>query len=98
MVEMFQYMQSLDATSSFAPPPLLFPAADPTQCYTPVSIKILVLHDIYYLVSHMQSLLYAGTIGGIKQPSRFAQPFAEQVQPPTSLMTFVLETCLRNLL
>jgi hypothetical protein len=47
MAEMFQYMQSLDATSGFAPPPPLFPAADPAQCYTPVSIKILVLHDIY---------------------------------------------------
>jgi hypothetical protein len=47
MVEMFQYMQSLGATSGFAPPPLLFPAVDIAQLHTPVSIKILVLHHIY---------------------------------------------------
>jgi hypothetical protein len=44
---MFQYMQSLDATQVFAPPPPLFPPADPAQFHTPVSIKILVMHDIY---------------------------------------------------
>jgi hypothetical protein len=47
MAEMFQYMQSLSAAQDFAPPPLLFPPADPTQFHTPVSIKILVPHDIY---------------------------------------------------
>jgi hypothetical protein len=47
MAEMFRYMQSLGATSSFAPPPPLFPAADPAQFHTPMSIKIQVLHDIY---------------------------------------------------
>jgi hypothetical protein len=47
MAKMFQYMQSLGATQGFAPPPLLFPPADPAQFHTPVSIKILVLHDIY---------------------------------------------------
>jgi hypothetical protein len=36
----------------------------------------------------MQSLLYAESIGGIKQPSWFAQPFAEPVQLATSLMFF----------
>jgi hypothetical protein len=49
IVEIFQYMQSLGAASSFAPPPSLFPPADPTQFSTPVSIKILVLYDIYSL-------------------------------------------------
>jgi hypothetical protein len=44
---MFQYMQSLGATQGFAPPPPLFPLADPSQLHTPVSIKILVLHYIY---------------------------------------------------
>jgi hypothetical protein len=44
---MFQYMQSLGATSCFAPPPLLFHAVDPAQLATPVSIKILVVYDIY---------------------------------------------------
>jgi hypothetical protein len=47
MTEMFQYMQSLGAASGFAPTPLLFPTSDPAQFHTPVSIKILVLHDIY---------------------------------------------------
>jgi hypothetical protein len=47
MVEMFQYMQSLGAAQGFAPPPPLFPLAGPTQFHTPVSIKILVMHDIY---------------------------------------------------
>jgi hypothetical protein len=37
----------------------------------------------------MQSLLYAGTIGGIKQPSWIAQPIVEPVQLPTSLRYFV---------
>jgi hypothetical protein len=47
MAEMFQYMQSLSAAHGFAPPPLLFPLVDPAQFHTPVSIEILVLHDIY---------------------------------------------------
>jgi hypothetical protein len=47
MVKMFQYMQSLGAAQGFAPPPLLFPPVDPTQFHTPVSTKILVLHNIY---------------------------------------------------
>jgi hypothetical protein len=47
MAKMFQYMQSLGAAHGFAPPPPLFPLVDPTQFHTPVSIKILVLHDIY---------------------------------------------------
>jgi hypothetical protein len=47
MAEMFQYMHNLHAAQGFAPPPLLFPLADLAQFHTPVSIKILVLHDIY---------------------------------------------------
>jgi hypothetical protein len=47
MAEMFQYMQSLGAAQGFAPLPPLFPSADPAQFPTPVSIKKLVLHDIY---------------------------------------------------
>jgi hypothetical protein len=51
MSEMFQYMQSLGATQGFAPTPPLFPTVDPAEFHTPVSIKILVPHDIYiYLV------------------------------------------------
>jgi hypothetical protein len=47
MAEMFQYIQSLGAAQGFALPPPLFLTVDPTQFHTPVSIKILVLHDIY---------------------------------------------------
>jgi hypothetical protein len=47
MVEIFEYMQSLGIASSFAPPPSLFPLANPAQFSTLVSIKILVLYDIY---------------------------------------------------
>jgi hypothetical protein len=47
MAEMFQYMQSLDAAHGFAPPPSLFPPVDPALFDTPLSIKILVLRDIY---------------------------------------------------
>jgi hypothetical protein len=44
--EMFQYIQSLGATSGFAAPPLLFPLADPAQFSIPMSIKTLVMYDI----------------------------------------------------
>jgi hypothetical protein len=47
MAEMFQYMQSLGAAHGFSPPPPLFPQVDPTQFNTHISIKILVMHDIY---------------------------------------------------
>jgi hypothetical protein len=40
-------MQSLGAAHSFAPPPPLFPPVDPSRFHTHVSIKILVLHDLY---------------------------------------------------
>jgi hypothetical protein len=44
---MFQYMQSLGAASSFAPPPLLFPATESPRFSTTVSMKILVVYDVY---------------------------------------------------
>jgi hypothetical protein len=47
MAEMFAYMQSLGAAQGHAPPPPLFPPANPAQFSTHVSIKILVLHGIY---------------------------------------------------
>jgi hypothetical protein len=40
-------MRSLGAAHGFAPPPPLFSPVDLAQFHTPVSIKILVLHDIY---------------------------------------------------
>jgi hypothetical protein len=59
MAELFQYIQSLGATHDFAPPPLLFPPADAAQVHTPVSIKILVLHDIYLFgLTHAISSLW----------------------------------------
>jgi hypothetical protein len=44
---MFQYMQNLGTALGFAPPPPLFPPADHALYPTLVSIKILVLYDIY---------------------------------------------------
>jgi hypothetical protein len=59
MVKMFQYMQSLGDAHDLAPPPLLFPPVDPAQFHTPVSIKILVLHEIYSSgITHAISSLY----------------------------------------
>ena len=64
MAEMFQYMQSLGATHDFSPPPPLFPTVDPTQFYTSVSIKILVLHVIYLSgISHAISSLCRNNMG-----------------------------------
>jgi hypothetical protein len=57
-------MQSLGATQGFTPPPLLFPLIDPAQFNTPVSIKILVLHDIYSSgITHAISSLYRDNLG-----------------------------------
>jgi ArsR family metal-binding transcriptional regulator len=47
MAKIFQYMQSLGAAQIFAPLPPLFPPVEPAQFHTHVSIKILVMHDIY---------------------------------------------------
>ena len=64
VAEMFQYMQSLGATHGFAPPPPLFPPVDPAQFHTPVSIKILVLHDIYsFGIIHTISSLCRDNLG-----------------------------------
>ena len=53
MSDLFAYVQSLGAAQGHAPPPPLFPATDPAAFTTPVSIKILVLHDIYsYVLTH----------------------------------------------
>jgi hypothetical protein len=39
MTEMFQYMQSLGAAQSLAPPAPLFPTDDPAKFHSPVSMK-----------------------------------------------------------
>jgi hypothetical protein len=64
MAKMFQYMQSLSATEGFAPPLLLFPTVEPAEFHTPVSIKILVLHDIYLSgITHAISSLCRDNLG-----------------------------------
>jgi hypothetical protein len=90
MVEMFQYMQSLGVAQGFAPPPLLFPPVDPAQFHTPVSTKILVLHDIYSsgLTHAISSLSKDNQRHQTTIMDR--QPIAEPVQPPTSLMILCL--------
>jgi hypothetical protein len=64
MEDMFHYMQGLGAAHGFAPPPPLFPPVDPAQFHTPVSIKILVLHDIYSSgITHTISSLCRDNLG-----------------------------------
>jgi hypothetical protein len=64
MTEMFQYIQSLGAAHGFAPPPPLFPPVDSVQLHTSVSIKILVLHDIYLSgITHAISSLCRDNLG-----------------------------------
>jgi hypothetical protein len=64
MTEMFQYMQSLGTAHGFAPPPPLFPPVDSAQFHTPMSIKILVLHDIYSSgITHVISSLCRDNLG-----------------------------------
>jgi hypothetical protein len=63
-VEMFHYMQSLGVAQGFAPPPPLFSTVDLAQFHTPVSIKILVLHDIYsFGITHAISSLCRDNLG-----------------------------------
>jgi hypothetical protein len=57
-------MQSLGAAQSFAPPPPLYPTVDPAQFHTPVSIKILLMHDIYLSgITHAISSLCTDNLG-----------------------------------
>jgi hypothetical protein len=64
MAKMFQYIQSLGAAQGFAPPPSLFPTVDPAEFHTPVSIKILVPHDIYLSgITHVISSLCRDNLG-----------------------------------
>jgi hypothetical protein len=57
-------MHSLDIAHGLAPPPPLFPLVDTAQFHTPVSIKILVLHDIYSSdITHAISSLRRDNLG-----------------------------------
>ena len=102
MAEMFAYMQSLGAAQGHAPPPPLFPAADPTEFTTPVSIKILVLHDIYsYVLTHAISSLCR--IKRRHQTTLMVRPTFRRTSPtgyPFDILnlvviceTYVCETC-----
>jgi hypothetical protein len=97
MVEMFQYMQSLSAAQGFAPPPPLFPTVDPTQFHTPVSIKILVLHDIYLSgIAHAISSLCRDNLG--RYPTTLMdRPTHHHTSPTAHLADHLLLACVINL-
>jgi hypothetical protein len=83
MAEMFQYMQSLGVAHDFSPPPPLFPTVDPAQFYTPVSIKILVLHDIYLSgISHAIYSLCRNNLG--QHPTTLMDRLAHRRTSPSA--------------
>jgi hypothetical protein len=89
MAEMFQYMQSLGAAQGFAPPPPLFPIVDPTQFHTPVSIKIIVLHDIYsYGITHAIFSLCSDNLG--RHPTTLMYHPAHHRTSPTAHLDEIL--------
>jgi hypothetical protein len=86
---MFQYMQSLDVTHGFAPPPPLFPLVDPAQFHTPVSIKILVLHDISSdIITHAISSLCRDNLG--QHPTTLMDCPAHRRTSPTAHLAEIL--------
>jgi hypothetical protein len=97
MAEMFHYMQSLGAAQGFAPPPPLFPIIDPTQFHTPVSIKILVLHDIYLsAITHAISSLCRDNLG--QHPTTLMdRPAHRCTSPGAHLFSLVVILMLVNL-
>jgi hypothetical protein len=97
MAEMFQYIQSLGAAQGFAPPHPLFPPVDPTQFHTPVSIKILVLHDIYLsIITHAISSLCKDNLG--QHPTTLMdRPAHRRTSPAAHLADQLLLACVINL-
>jgi hypothetical protein len=97
MVEMFHYMQSLGDAQGFAPPPPLFPPVDPAQFHTPVSIKILVLHDIYLSgITHAISSLCRDNLG--QHPTTLMdRPAHRSTRPAAHLADHLPLACLINL-
>jgi hypothetical protein len=86
---MFHYMQSLGTAHGFAPPPLLFPPVDPAQFHTPVSIKILVLHDIYSSgIIHTISSLCRDNLG--RHPTTLMDHLAHRRTSPTAHLDEIL--------
>jgi hypothetical protein len=97
MTKMFQYMQSLGAAQGFAPPPSLFPTVDPTQFHTPVSIKILVLHDIYLSgITHAISSLCRDNLGRYPK-TLMDRPTHHHTSPTSNLADHLLLACVINL-
>jgi hypothetical protein len=89
MAEMFQYMQSLGAAQGFAPLPKLFPTVDPAQFHTPVSIKILVLHDIYSSgITHAISSICRDNLG--RHPTTLMDRPAHRRTSPTAHLDEIL--------
>jgi hypothetical protein len=89
MAEMFLYMQSLGAAQGFTPTPPLFPTFDPTQFQTPMSIKILVLHDIYSSgITHAISSLYSDNLG--RHPTTLMDRPAHHRTSPTAHLDEIL--------
>jgi hypothetical protein len=95
MAEMFHYMQSHGAAQGFAPPPLLFPPADPAQFHTPVSIKILVLYDIYsYGITHTISYLYRVNLR--HSTTLMDRPTHRRTSPAAHLVDVLLNLVVRH--
>jgi hypothetical protein len=80
------------AASGFASAPLLFPPADPTLFSTPVSIKILVLYDIYSsgLIHAISSLC---RINRWHQTTHMVCPTSRRTSPTGHLTDDTHETC-----
>jgi hypothetical protein len=81
---MFQYIQSLGTTHVFATPPPLFPPTDPAQFHISLSIKILVLHDIYLSgITHVISSLCRDNLWHPTNPHGLSRPSPNQSSRPS---------------
>jgi hypothetical protein len=90
-------MQSLGAAQGFAPPPPLFPTLDPAQFHTPMSIKILVMYDIYLSgITHAISSLCKDNLG--QYPTTLMdRPAHHRTSPGAHLFSLVVILMLVNL-
>jgi hypothetical protein len=82
-------MQSLGAAHGFAPPPSLFPPIDPAQFHTPLSIQILVLHNIYsFGITHAISSLCKVNLG--RHPTTLMDHLAHRCTSPAAHLDEIL--------
>jgi hypothetical protein len=82
-------MQSLGGAQGFAPPPPLFPTVDPAEFHTPMSIKILVLHDIYLSgITHAISSLCRDNLG--QHPTNLMDCPAHRLTSPGAHLILVV--------